>query len=229
MIIDLIKAEPIIDNNTAKIAGVISTEDVDLQGEIVKQKGLDFSYFEKSGCFNYEHKHGASNVLGYPTSVKKGRNKTMIEGVLLLDQPKAKEIYTLAKTFEKAGKPRRIGFSVEGQVLDRDPYNPHIVTKAKVLNCAITTSPVNPQTSLTLVKSLLAKGLVGYQVPSQGGGVLAPLVTQEMSNLLSNADSDTLRSDNKKRIIRALKQIFPFASLDKLEELANSIETRLTE
>ncbi len=229
MIFDLIKAEEKIENNTAKITGVISTEDVDLQGEIVKQKGLDFRHFEKSGVFNYEHKHGASNVLGYPTKIEKGDNKTTIEGVLLLNQPKAKEILTLAQTFEKAGKPRSIGFSVEGQILDRDPYNPHIVTKAKVLNCAITTSPVNPQTSLTLMKSFLAKGLIGYQIPSQQGESLSPLIPQQLSEILSSADSDALLQSNKQRIIRALKIIFPFASIDKLKELAESIEKRLTE
>ena len=221
MIIDLIKAEK-EGENTAKIAGVISTEDVDLQGEIVKQKGLDFSHFEKSGVFNYEHKHGASNVLGYPTKVKKGRGKTTIEGVLLLDQPKAREILTLAKTFEKAGKPRRIGFSVEGQVLERDPYNPHIVSKAKVLNCAITTSPVNPQTSLTLVKSLL-KGVVGYQTGSSTSG-LNSLIPQELDNLVSVADAEVLQADTKKRIIYAIKKIFPFASLDQINKLATSIQ-----
>ena len=66
MWINLYKAERIDSSeNIAKIAGVISTDEIDLQGESVKQDGLDFSYFLKKGCFNYEHKAGAENMLGY--------------------------------------------------------------------------------------------------------------------------------------------------------------------
>lgn len=227
MIIDLIKAEREDSGHTAKIAGVISTEDVDLQGEIVKQKGLDFSHFEKSGVFNYEHKSGASNVLGYPTKVKRKRGQTEIEGVLLLEQPKAQEIITLAEAMEKAGRSRRIGFSVEGQVIDRDPYNPHIVTKAKVLNCAITTSPVNPQTSMTLIKSLL-KGAVGYQTPLSADGSLGPLIPQQLDINLSVADAEVLRSRPFARIMSALTSIFPLADSAKVAELAQRIEKEMS-
>lgn len=48
MWINLYKAERIdSDENIAKIAGVISTDEIDLQGESVKQDGLDFTYFSK--------------------------------------------------------------------------------------------------------------------------------------------------------------------------------------
>ena len=227
MIIDLIKAERQQSGNTAKIAGVISTEDVDLQGEIVKQRGLDFTHFEKSGVFNYEHKSGASNVLGYPTKVTRKRGLTEIEGILLLDQPKAQEILTLAQAMEKAGRNRRIGFSVEGQVVDRDPYNPHIVTKAKVLNCAITTSPVNPQTSMSLIKSLL-KGAVGYQTPLTADGSLSPLIPQQLDTNLSVADSQALRLRPFARIMTALTSIFPLADSSKIAELAQRIEKEMS-
>lgn len=226
MIIDLVKAERETGSSTAKIAGIISTEDVDLQGEIVKQRGLDFSHFEKNGVLNYEHKSGAENVLGYPTRVKQRRNTTEIEGVLLLEQPRALEIYNLACAMEKAGRVRQIGFSVEGSVIERDPYNPHIVNKARVLNCAITTSPVNPQTSMTLIKSLL-KGDVGYQSPSVGGEDLAPLVRQQLEATV-NADSRALRSTAFSRIMRALTQIFPLANLDQLERLARHVEMEMS-
>ncbi len=94
MIIDLIKSER-RDEATAKITGVISTEDVDLQGEIVKQAGLDFSHFQANGVLNYEHQKGAANVLGYPLRIKRNPKKkcTTIEGLLLLKQPKARSSY----------------------------------------------------------------------------------------------------------------------------------------
>lgn len=219
MIIDLIKADETNDGeNTALIKGVISTEDVDLQGEIVKQKGLDFSHFEKSGVFNYEHRAGAENVLGYPTSVKRRAGVTEIEGVLLLDQPKSREILRLAKSLEKAGKHRRIGFSVEGSVLARDPYNQNIVTKAKVLNCAITTSPVNPATNFSLIKGLISY----YAEASSGGGPIAPLVPQQLSNVLSVADSQ-IRDRKKERLLIALSSIFNLTPIKHLEKLTDQI------
>jgi len=89
MRLDLIKAEIDKDSpQTAKIAGVISTEEVDLQGERVLQKGLDFGYFLKKGVFNYEHQPGAQNLLGYPTKVRQRKGYTEVEGVLQPDQPR---------------------------------------------------------------------------------------------------------------------------------------------
>ena len=94
MRIDLVKAERDPDQpNTAKITGVISTDEVDLQGERVLQKGLDFSYFLKKGTFNYEHQAGAENMLGYPTKINQRKGYTEVEGVLLLDKPKARDIF----------------------------------------------------------------------------------------------------------------------------------------
>lgn len=225
MILDLIKAEKTTEQ-TAKIKGVISTESVDLQGEIIKQAGLDFDHFTKRGVFNYEHKPGAENVLGYPTKIIKSNKRTEIEGVLLLEQPRAKEIFHLAKVMEKAGKVRKIGFSVEGQVLDRDPKNPHIVTKARVLNCAITVNPVNPHTAMTLVKGLL-KGEIGYQTPGGGTGDISSLVPQQLEPSLSNASSQVLQKVSFDRIIKILFNMFPLVSIDKLKSVARQIEKEI--
>ena len=227
MIIDLVKAEQ-NSEVTAKIKGVISTEAVDLQGEIVKQSGLDFSHFKNNGVFNYEHRPGAENVLGYPTSVVQKGKTTEIEGVLLLEQPRALEIFRLAKAMERAGRSRKIGFSVEGQIIDRDPYNPNIVRKAKVLHCAITTNPVNPHTALSLVKSMLVKGNVGYQTPAVTTGGVQSLIPQQLDDVLSVADSESLRPVSFKRIIKVLFRIFPLVSVDKLSVLARHIEKEMS-
>lgn len=213
MKIDLIKAE--IDTaqpNTAKIAGVISTDEVDLQGERVLQKGLDFSYFLKKGTFNYEHQAGAQNMLGYPTRIRQRKGYTEVEGVLLLDKPKARDIFETASAMRKAGGHRTLGFSVEGQVLERDPMDPKIVTKAKVINCAITSNPINPDTSLELLKSVsawLKKGTVGYQTPSQvNGQSIAGLVPQQLDATV-NASYNTLNDERLAAIITKLSTLYP--------------------
>jgi len=213
MRLDLIKAE--IDKdlpNTAKIAGVISTDEVDLQGERVLQKGLDFSYFLKKGCFNYEHQSGAQNLLGYPTKITQRKGYTEVEGVLLLDKPKARDIFETASAMRKAGGHRTLGFSVEGQVIERDPMNPKIVTKAKVINCAITSNPINPDTSLQLIKSVsawLQKGSVGYQTPSQvNGESIAGLIPQQLDTTV-NASYNALNDERLASIIRKLSNLYP--------------------
>ena len=224
---DLYKAE--VDPtrpHTAKIAGVISTEEVDLQGERVLQKGLDFSYFMKKGTFNYEHQSGAENLLGYPTKVVKRPNYTEVEGVLLLDQPKARDIFETASAMRKAGGHRTLGFSVEGQVLERDPMDPKIVTKAKVINCAITSNPINPDTSLELMKSvraLLLKGSVGYQTPSDvNGQSIAPLVPQQL-DATSNATYQALDDEALSAIIKKLSTIYPNVNPQALARAATEL------
>ena len=170
-------------------------------------------------------------MLGYPLKIKRDPKKkhTTIEGLLLLRQPKAREIFTLAQAMEKAGRSRSIGFSVEGSVLERDPYDPKIVTKARVLNCAITTSPVNPQTSMTLIKALIKKGEIGYQTPAAANGEsLAALIPQQLGQGLSVADSDSLRMDRQSRIISALSLIFPHAATSQIEALAREILQELS-
>lgn len=214
MWINLYKAEK-QDAETAKIAGVISTDEVDLQGETVKQEGLDFDYFLKKGVFNYEHKAGAENMLGYPTKVRKRKGYTEVEGVLLLDKPKARDIFDTAQALQKAGRQRTLGFSIEGQVLERDAMKPQLVTKARVINCAITSNPINPNTSLELIKSILAlKGTVGYQTPSVSDpNELNGLVPQQLDSMISNATStvidNSLLDGRIATIIQTLNKFFP--------------------
>ena len=152
-------------DNKARIGGIISTDTVDLQGDQILQSGCDWSYFLKRGWFNYEHKPGAENIVGIPKAVQPvtldgGKQATRVEGFLLLDRPRAREVYEAAKAIQKAGEGRSIGFSVEGQVLQRDPANPKIVTKARILNVSVTAHPVNPDARLeVLARRLEANGL----------------------------------------------------------------------
>lgn len=212
MRIDLYKAERDPDRpNTARIAGIISTDEVDLQGERVMQDGLDFSYFLKKGTFNYEHKPGAENMLGYPTKINQRKDRTEVEGILLLDKPKARDIYETAQALTKAGGHRTLGFSVEGQVIERDNTDPKIVKKARVINCAITSNPINPDTSLNLLKSvsaLLNKG-AGYQTPSQvNGQSIQGLVPQQLDSTV-NASFKSLNDERLAAIIKRLAKIYP--------------------
>lgn len=213
--LDLTKATRSADGKTARIAGIISTPDTDLQGERVEQSGLDFDYFLKRGWLNYDHQQGPANILGYPQKITRQGDKTHLEGVLLLEQPRAREIYETAQRLKDTG--RGLGFSIEGQVLERDPQDPQHITRARVLHVAITPSPVNPHTSLELLKSL-----IGYATPSEAGEGLGALIPQELAPQVANASS-SLYDARLSAIISALGQHYPAADLEKILDTAREL------
>lgn len=214
---------------TAKIGGVISDESVDMQGETVLQRGVDWSYFLKKGWFNYEHNNGPEFILGHPTSLKHDNGVTRVEGLLYLDRPRAREVVEAARDIAKAtGGERYLGFSVEGQVLQRNPSNPKQILKARVLNVAITATPVNTGSNLDLLKSLAKAcdyaekgGDIGYQTPAgMGSGVNAPLVPQDVENELTDT---TFKGPNGLLLLRdvgEIKKRFPKIGNERALELA---------
>jgi hypothetical protein len=148
-------------NGRIYVEGIISTENEDAQGEIMRQSGMDFSYFKKRGYINNEHKQGAENMLGAPTELKsmkyKGVPATFMKGYLFADNPKVQEIITSMNAMKAADCDRGLGFSVEGAVIERDKNNPNIITKSKILNVSLVASPANPDATLELCKSLYAQ------------------------------------------------------------------------
>ena len=141
------------DEKLGFVKGIVSSEIEDQAGDIIKQDGLDWSYFMDKGYFNWEHQSGPENILGYPTKLVRGESDTSVEGYLFLDRPKAKDAYDMAKILKDVQAPRSIGFSIEGQVIERDKENQNIITKAKILNVSVTAHPCNPDAKL-MVKAI---------------------------------------------------------------------------
>lgn len=138
------------------IEGVISSEKTDASGEIIKQDGLDFSYLMSSGYLNYEHRSGVENILGEALKIvpseKEGLKATVMKGMLYKKKKIVKDILETIDAMKDAGSNRKLGFSVEGRVMARDPRNPKIITKAKVLNVSITANPCNTDADFEIVK-----------------------------------------------------------------------------
>jgi hypothetical protein len=129
------------DDETRHIGGFCSTDTLDRQNEVVVQKGLDFSEFVKYGYYNDNHKQDTSAILGVPTSAKLIKGRWYTEGNILKGYEPADRIWELAKSLHKGGRGRRLGFSIEGKVLERGGGNR--ITRAKIRNVAITNCPVN--------------------------------------------------------------------------------------
>lgn len=153
-----IDMEKAVDEKTGKksmkFKGVASTADKDSDEEELIPEGFDLSYFKKYGLVNWHHqtKDNPSAIIGYPTDAKIKDGKMLIEGELYEDSPLAQKVYALGEMLEKVPNGRRLGFSIEGKALDRDPLNKKRITKARITGVAITHQPKNANTLMSIMK-----------------------------------------------------------------------------
>lgn len=135
------------------IQGIASTDDKDLQGEIVAQKGIDFSYFLKFGYINEDHKDGPEYRVGEPIEARLTANGLWIKAELYNDpnKPRADVWWKHIKTLSNSSSKRKVGFSIQGKVLRRDG---NTIVKCWLQDVAITVSPVNTKTWAEICKSL---------------------------------------------------------------------------
>lgn len=133
------------------IEGVASTEDTDLQDEIVRQNGIDFSYFLKYGYYNNDHKPGFDNKVGQPLEAKITSKGLWTKGFLFKNHKIADSIWELANSLESSQSTRKLGFSIQGKVLRRQGKT---ILKCWIQDIAITAAPINTNTWLDVVKSI---------------------------------------------------------------------------
>lgn len=199
-----------------KIGGIVSTDSMDRQQEVILQDGLDFRPFLKSGWFNDNHSQDTDAVLGYPTcaelrALPGGGRGWYVEGYLLKGTDRAQRIFELAKALQKSN--RKLGFSVEGKILERDEKNPNVVRKAIVREIAITRCPINPDTALSvLAKSMLPGELA--KALCAGSSVSDPGVAPGEGFPLRQESLEGVRKKKKKRLqkseaIELLKSMQP--------------------
>lgn len=139
-----------------KIKGIASSRVEDADGEVLDPSGFNLEPLLTTGFFNYNHQasKSASAIIGEPTKaeiINNGKD-LYVEGFLYPDSAEAIAVYKLAATLENNSETRRLGFSIEGQAIERDPLNPKRVTKANLTSIAITPSPKNPNTLLSIMK-----------------------------------------------------------------------------
>lgn len=139
-----------------KIRGLASTEDRDLEGEIVKQKGLDISPIKEGrGWINFNHSQDPEDIVGKLTDGRIGKEGLEIEGYLFKKHKRAQAIYSILRSLDEKDR-HSIKYSIEGDVQQRAGRNKDIVTAAVVNKVSITFDPINTNTYVELVKSLKA-------------------------------------------------------------------------
>lgn len=137
-----------------KIRGVASTPDEDADGEVLEPEGFDLSIFKTQGYINWHHMRDPSAIIGEPTKAEIKGRKLHLEATLYPEQKLAREAFELAQMLETNSTTRRLGFSIEGKAIERDPANPKRVTKAQITGCALTPLPKNPSTFAEIVKAM---------------------------------------------------------------------------
>lgn len=138
------------------IQGIASTSSRDLQGEVVEQNGIDFSYFLKYGYFNWDHKPGEDNRVGEPTEATITKNGLWVKGYLYPKGVKktADDIWEHMHATAAAGGRRKMGFSIQGKVQRREGTT---IKKCWIQEIAVTSCPVNTTTWAEIAKSLSAQ------------------------------------------------------------------------
>ena len=147
---DLSKGE----DGSWKVKGLASTQGIDQQGETIIQKGIDLTPIDqKRGILNWDHKKGPENTIGTLDGYSFGENGLYVEGNLFKNHSRAIAVKQIMDSLGDSDR-GRMGLSVEGQILERDPANPKIIKKCKISAVALTMNPVNSSTYAGLVKSM---------------------------------------------------------------------------
>jgi len=136
------------------LGGIASTAHTDSDGENLMSNGFDINPLKQYGLVNWHHgaKTNPETIIGEPSVAELRKGGLYIEADLYKDSEMAKNVYSLAKVMEKNSKTRRLGFSIEGKALERDPMNPKKITKAAITGVAITHMPKNIHTLAQIIK-----------------------------------------------------------------------------
>lgn len=142
------------DDNTYTIAGMASTGRVDLQGEQIDPAGIDASYFISDGFIDYEH--DTDQVIGVPTKNTHVDNKGLfLEAKLFKNMPQVQSIIKLYHNIKDNNIDRHLGFSVEGNVIERDEEDESIIRQVQITGVAVTKNPANTDATWELLSKSL--------------------------------------------------------------------------
>jgi hypothetical protein len=159
-----------------KVAGLASTSSVDRQGEIIVPSGIDATPIAKGhGFFNFDHDNSPESTIGALDGYTKTPTGLYVSGRLFKNHARAKAVYEIMSSLNKGDK-GRVGMSVEGKVIERDPKNPTIIKRCLIKNVALTFSPVNQDTYADIVKSMTGSEL---EFDSTGKSEETPVVKSE--------------------------------------------------
>lgn len=176
-----------------RVKGIASTPSRDTDGENLNPAGFNINTLVSKGHLTWAHaaKENPLANIGEPTLARiTNDNKLYIEGELYEDNPLARSVYQLAEILEKNSSTRRLGFSIEGKVLEKDKLNPKKILKADIYGVTLCTMPKNPDTLVEIMKGEQS-GVVRYDIETdeQGNQYLIKAIDSELG-LTATMDTD---------------------------------------
>jgi len=138
------------------VRGIASTADKDADQETLEPVGYILDRFLEYGFINYNHlgKSDASKIIGEPIDAQvTSDNKFFVKGKLY-NTELGRSVYKLVNVLKKEKSKRKLGWSIEGRALERDPANEKRITKALITGVAITPNPINTNTYVDIVKGV---------------------------------------------------------------------------
>lgn len=133
------------------VQGYASTPAWDSDGESIIKSGLDIDYYNRQGFLNFMHVNKPDHIIGVPVYSKIDHIGFFTKGMLFKNNKMADDVWILAKELAELGHPRKLGFSIEGKVVQRSSINKSKIIKAKVTNVAVTHIPVNTEATFEIV------------------------------------------------------------------------------
>lgn len=149
---EITKGEDSKGRETMVIKGIASTGDLDSENEYLDPSGMDLSGF-KWVNWNHLGSKDPSTIIGEPVKkVITPDNKLYIEAVLYPEVPMAQTAYNLMKALQSSPNGNKLGFSVEGKVLQKDPIKKNRISKSRITGVALCPVPINGKTWAEIVK-----------------------------------------------------------------------------
>lgn len=152
--VDTIKSDDGKSNKDYIISGLASTPDTDFDGETILPEGMNIDYLLNNGWIDYEH--DTDNIVGYPISDSTyvDEDGLHLKALLFGDNEDVQRFIQLYKNLVKSNANRTLGFSIEGQVIERDAFDDSIINKIDILGVAITTRPCNEHATINTWEAL---------------------------------------------------------------------------
>jgi hypothetical protein len=210
-------------NEIMRLGGIASTMDKDSDGEFLDPTGFDISEFKKSGVINWHHqsKNSPSAIIGEPHKAEIRKDGFYVEADLYPNSKLAQEVYEVAQVMALDSKTRRLGYSIEGTVVERDEDNPKIVKKAIITGLAITHMPKNAQTFADIIKGkVLVDDEEEKSLTTESGGALKKESVDSGKFKIKKMSSNT-RYDK-------IFETYPGISIEKADKL-NDLFTQIQE
>lgn len=150
------------------LQGRASTSQVDTDEQVLEPDGFNIDIFKSSGLINYEHgaKKTPKMLIGEPVNALVKNNEFFIKGKLWEKHPVARDLWDTLHIMKESGSTRKLGWSIEGVPLAKDPHNPNRITKALITHVALTFSPKNPGTFADICKGhFIEDKELDYDIP----------------------------------------------------------------